>query len=132
MSAIDTQPGGALPVMDYGVDCLQSVSLSFLYRDNTLLDMKLGRERREGLGRDEMVAREKRNIFSSRPSLFSFNRHFFANALARDWLLDWPQEKRRTESSLDYKGRFRQKAVPFSGWRCIKGLGFNEVKYRKG
>ena len=31
------------------LDCLQSVSLSFFYRNNILLDMKLGRERREGL-----------------------------------------------------------------------------------
>ena len=43
------------------LDCLQSVSLSFLYQNNTLLDMKLGREWWEGLGRVETVAREKRN-----------------------------------------------------------------------
>ena len=36
---------------------LQSISLSFLYRNNlTLLDMKLGRERREGLPRRDETA----------------------------------------------------------------------------
>ena len=49
------------------LDCLQPVSLSFLYRNNTLLgtrmlmDMKLGWKRREGLGRVDTVACEKRN-----------------------------------------------------------------------
>ena len=56
------------------LDYLQSVSLSFFYRNNTLLDVKLGREWEEGLGRDETVARVV--------SPFLFNRHFFANALA--------------------------------------------------
>ena len=45
----------------HDLDSLQSVFLSFLYRNNTLLDTKLGREGQEGLGRDDMVAHEKRN-----------------------------------------------------------------------
>ena len=28
--------------------------------------------------------------------------------------------------------RLRSKGVPFSGWRYIKGSGFQELKYRKG
>ena len=31
-----------------------------------------------------------------------------------------------------YTGRFRPKAVRFSGFRCIKGQGFHELKYMKG
>ena len=52
------------------------------------LNTKLGRERREGLGRDEAAAR---------PSPLSCNPHFFANALAFARL--------RTASSQDRQPR---------------------------
>ena len=54
---------------------LLAVRFSLVSRSKRLkrsvLDMKLGRERREGLERDETVAREKRNVFS-RLALVSF------------------------------------------------------------
>ena len=49
------------------IDCLQPVSLSFLYIEITLLgtrlllDMKLGQKRLEGLGRVNTGAHEKKN-----------------------------------------------------------------------
>ena len=47
--------------------------------ERSTLDMKLGRERREGLGRE----RRQGLTVSSRPSLFSFNRHFLRTRLLR-------------------------------------------------
>ena len=65
------------------------------------MDTRLGRERREGLGRDEKVESEKRfekRVFC-RLVLVSFRlTATFANALASDLILDDPQEKRWTAS----------------------------------
>ena len=32
---------------------------------------------------------------------------------------------------MDYTGRLHPKEVPFSGWRYIKGQGFDKLKYRE-
>ena len=42
--------------------------------------------------------------------------------------VDWPVAL----PIMDYTGRLRPKGVPFSGWRYMKGKGFQEMKYRKG
>ena len=33
---------------------------------------------------------------------------------------------------MAYTGRLRPKGVPFSGFRCIKGLGLHKFRYMKG
>ena len=55
--------------------------------------MKLGRERREGLGRDE----------TARPSLFSFNRHFLRTRLLG--INSSTNSKRKDELQAVYRGR---------------------------
>ena len=67
------------------LDCLQSVSLSFLCRNTTQKEhaeheIRTRTARRIGTRRDGSTREEKR-LFSSRPSLFSFNRHFLRTRL---------------------------------------------------
>ena len=64
----------------YFVDCLQSVSLSFLSRNTAGHEIRTRTARRIGTSQNGSTREEKR-LFSSRPSLFSFNRHFLRTRL---------------------------------------------------
>ena len=87
----------------YKLDCLQSVSLSLFYRNNTRKEHaghEIRQEQREGLGRDETVAREKRKFCCLALVCFSLNCHFLRTRFLRLNTLRASREKAGCEQSI--------------------------------